>query len=813
MAGKSAGNRRWPHIVVGGRCNNNCLFCVANSHWEPRTIKELIGAVGAAVRDGAQGFHMTGGELTTHPDVGSFLRFVRSTRLPWSMATNARVFATENNVRTFRKAGLIRATVSLHGDRKTHNWLSGTEGYDQTVEGIRNLEDAGVRIDLGTVASARLLESYSPRSFAAQAVKLKASRVVVRPPLVPNDTEIPELRPSLGALVEWLDDLAPRLQKHQIVLETTGIPRCALANDVGRTEVPEALRLAAPCRTCRLATECTTFIPEDWLSGDIDFLLPRSPEHPGHLLYAPGRPLKPFELAQCPYKSGDRRLPCGHDGVILRDGNAQPVLWKLDPPGLAESVLLHAKVHHGQVYLARKEGAIAPLFLAPECAACHRLHECPAVFDLRNGGTVAPESLPTGDSALESEDLTDIIDDAYDGGTTIKAAVREVWLVERGAIRPRRPFPREPVRLLRDLRRNGVVPSAYAIPSADDRKPFEATLCAKDKCKDHFVTMHHEGVSLQVTESCMCRCIMCNIVGYFKTPMMPLHRIIRTMEECGLLGIRLVDLFGGEVTLRKDLFELLDHVRWLGMDSMFITTGYYVTPAYARKLADAGVKRVVVSIDGSRPEIHDDIRQLDGLHDRAVRAMKALAKVPDIETFASTVILEQNLWDLPDLIKLTGRIGLRKHEFFLPISGPVSSTLPRWPDADQMGAFFNEILPAMEKVARKLGVEIDFRPELRTWSLSQPEIAEMVGQGLYNIHARRPESRCQAPGHNLFITVNGNVYPCDMPSVIHKDRALGNLEGANLLAIVTSDAMRSFASEAGQYPACRMCVGRYEAVR
>ncbi len=813
MTRNNGTNRRWPHVAVGGRCNNNCCFCVANTQWTPRPIRELIGAVGAAVRDGAHGFHVTGGELTCHPELNSFLRFVRSTRLPWSMATNGRVFATETNVRAFRKAGLVSATVSLHGNRKVHNWLTGTEGFEQTLKGIQHLEDAGVRIDVGTVASARLLAEVTPRSFATTLVKLGANRVTVRPPRVSADTTDEQVRPSLGKLAAWLNDLAPRLQKHSITLETSGIPRCAPAIDSGRSDTATVSKPVAPCRNCRLLEECPSFIPEHWLPNDVDFLLPRSPEAPGHLLYAPGRPLKAFELDECPYRANKRRLPCHHDGLIVQESGNSPVLWRLDPPGLANPVLLHAKIHHGQVWHACKDGSIKPLHLAPECASCHRLHECPAVFRTRPGQTVATEELPTADDVLESDNLTDIIDAAYDGGTKLHAAVREVWLVDRGATRPRRPFPRDPVRLLRELRRNGVVPLAYVLPTADHRQPFVVDLVASERADDHFVSMHHEGVSLQITESCMCRCIMCNIVGYFKTPMMPLHRILRTLEECGILGIRLADLFGGEVTLRKDLLELLRHVRWLGMDSMFITTGYYVTPAYARQLHDAGVKRVVVSIDGSRPEIHDEIRQLPGIYDRAVRGMKALAAIPEIETFASTVILSENLWDLPDLIRLSGRIGLRKHEFFLPISGPVSSTLPRWPDGDEMHTLFEEILPEMEKVARKLGVTIDFRPEIRKWQIDHREIAEMVAQGQYNVHAREPESRCHAPGHNLFITVNGNVYPCDMPSVIHKDRALGNLEGANLLSIITADSMRAFATEAGHYPACRMCVGRYEAVR
>jgi radical SAM protein with 4Fe4S-binding SPASM domain len=760
---------------------------------------------------------MTGGELTAHPDLLPFLRFVRTTRLPWSMATNARIFAVEANVGTFRKAGLVRAVVSLHGDQATHDWVTGTESFGQTVEGIRHLETAGVRVDVSVVVTPRLLEKVTPKSYAAMVTKLDVARVVVRTPQLEDGQRTPALVPSLGRLVRWVDDLGERLERRNVRVETSGIPRCAFSVDRGRAESPQALPPAPPCRTCRLLGECASFLPDDWQPGDVDFLLPRSLEAPGHLLYTRGRPLKEFDLASCPYRGGQRKPPCSHDGIILDEAPGSAVLWRLDPPGLAESVLLHAKIHHGQVWRARKDGTIDALLLADECTGCHRLHECPAVFRPAGTEMALPGTGPDAGPAIELDqatcDLTALLDAAFEGGTTVRSLVREVWLVDRGAQRPRRPFPQDPARLLRELRYNGVVPTAYRIPEPTRRLPFEADLVARDRCNDPFVTVHHEGASLQVTESCMCRCVMCNIVGYFKQPMMPLPRTLRAIEECGLLGMRLTDLFGGEVTLRKDLFELIRHVRWMGMECMFITTGYYVTPTFVKQLKEAGLGRVVVSIDGSRPEIHDAIRQLPGIYDRAVRAMKALAAEPEIETFASTVILAENLWDLPDLIRLSGRIGIRKHEFFLPISGPVSSTTPRWPTAQQMDSFFDEILPEMERAARKSGVSIDFRPELRTWEISRREARQMISEGLYNIHARNPDSRCHAPGYNLFITVNGNVYPCDMPSVIHRDQALGNLDDATLLEIITSDAMRTFAEGAGHYPACRMCVGRYEAVR
>jgi len=442
--------------------------------------------------------------------------------------------------------------------------------------------------------------------------------------------------------------------------------------------------------------------------------------------------------------------------------------------------------------------------------------------------------LVLAERAGTAEGMTQVLKECLSGSVLLAAPVREAWLLAPGAAMPRRPFPVDPVQWMKTWGGAGLVPVRYDLPSSERRGPFVVELTGASRA-DPVLARPHRGISLQITEACMCRCIMCNIVGYFKTPMMPLPRILRTLTEAGLLGIGLVDLFGGEVTLRKDLPALLDQVRWLGMDSMFITTGYYVDRAFVRRLAKAGVKRVVVSIDGSRPEIHDPIRQLPGLWERAVKAMRALAAESSIETFASTVILSQNLADLPALIRLSAKCGIRKHEFFLPISGPVSSTLPRWPTPDEAARFLDEILPEMTKVASDRDVTIDFRPEVRSWPTDRQRTLEQISSGQYNVHqkpggtnrtrtgkakGRLPKNTggadtllCQAPGFNLFVTVNGNVYPCDMPALISRDTALGNLADTGLAVLVSGDRMRDFLARAGHHPGCRMCVGRYEAVR
>jgi len=647
-----------------------------------------------------------------------------------------------------------------------------------------------------------------------------------------------------------------------------------------------------------------------------------------------GRPLR-FALDVCPFKAGLRPVSRYRGESWLAEPDGTWSRWRPEHP-VADEVRLDTLLVWGQLWHiggSDRQGGRAvpprlagnadgprrrpvPLVVAPQCLACHRLHECPACLvpaAMKKGHSLLPipveawtQDGETGDCVLEhawtgslpqwarkaakrgsgdaradaprrllraerAETVAgriDVLRGALEGPVLLAAPVREAWFVEPGAVMPQRPFPADPVRWLKGWRgpdaptllRPGyvgqaqpppseetagalahrqaggmeplrLVPVRYDLPSDMRRGPFVVELTASSLA-DPILERPHRGISLQVTEACMCRCIMCNIVGYFKQPMMPLARVLRTMTEAGLLGIKLLDLFGGEVTLRKDLLALLEQVRFLGMESMFITTGYYVDRGYAKRLAAAGVERVVVSIDGSRPEIHDPIRQLPGLWDKAAKAMRALAAEHRIETFASTVILSQNLEDLPDLIRLSAKCGIRKHEFFLPISGPISSTLPRWPDPEEAGRFLDRILPEMERVAAELGVTIDFRPEIRSWPPDRQRTLELISSGQYNAHQapdgqgagpNRRKTRtgkegdaavqCLAPGFNLFVTVNGNVYPCDMPALISRDTALGNLAETRLADLVNGSRMREFITRAGRHTACRMCVGRYEAVR
>jgi radical SAM protein with 4Fe4S-binding SPASM domain len=83
------------------------------------------------------------------------------------------------------------------------------------------------------------------------------------------------------------------------------------------------------------------------------------------------------------------------------------------------------------------------------------------------------------------------------------------------------------------------------------------------------------------------------------------------------LGAREVTLIGGEAYLRGDCYRLISHLRDGGVRVTMQTGGRGLTADRARKLKDAGLAAIGVSVDGP-PEAHDELRASPGSHAAAL---------------------------------------------------------------------------------------------------------------------------------------------------------------------------------------------------
>lgn len=135
-------------------------------------------------------------------------------------------------------------------------------------------------------------------------------------------------------------------------------------------------------------------------------------------------------------------------------------------------------------------------------------------------------------------------------------------------------------------------------------------------------------VQLTLTNKCQCNCEHCGVANLRETITGELTagQIDALFQDLKLAGCRVVDLFGGEPTLRRDLFDIIERGKSYGFIISLETNGYVVDGAYLTRLKAAGLNQIYLSLDDYRAEHHDKRRRRSGSFDRAVRALELGAK-------------------------------------------------------------------------------------------------------------------------------------------------------------------------------------------
>lgn len=130
-----------------------------------------------------------------------------------------------------------------------------------------------------------------------------------------------------------------------------------------------------------------------------------------------------------------------------------------------------------------------------------------------------------------------------------------------------------------------------------------------------------------------------------------------------------VVLSGGEPLVRPDVFELAQHGTRRGLRMLLATNGTLVSPNVARRIAQVGIQRVSVSIDGATAASHDSFRRIDGAFEQAWRGIENL-KAVGMPFQINTTVSKHNITEIPDILDLAVKGGaVALHIFLLVPTG------------------------------------------------------------------------------------------------------------------------------------------------
>lgn len=134
-----------------------------------------------------------------------------------------------------------------------------------------------------------------------------------------------------------------------------------------------------------------------------------------------------------------------------------------------------------------------------------------------------------------------------------------------------------------------------------------------------------KGFILNYSNKCNFTCPHCYTksgAGEFGETTLTIEDIKRLADEADSLGVYEIDIQGGEPLINPQLFEILEAIQTERFYVYITTNGWFLDEEMAKKLAQAGVDRVSVSIDAFSEEEHDAFRRKKGSFQKCIDALK-----------------------------------------------------------------------------------------------------------------------------------------------------------------------------------------------
>jgi MoaA/NifB/PqqE/SkfB family radical SAM enzyme len=266
-------------------------------------------------------------------------------------------------------------------------------------------------------------------------------------------------------------------------------------------------------------------------------------------------------------------------------------------------------------------------------------------------------------------------------------------------------------------------------------------------------------VKIKVNYGCNLRCEMCKHWRETREQPISMDRFKEVITELGELGCGKIHFSGGEPMLRPQLPDLVEHAAQLGMRVTLTTNGTLVDKVKAKRLVEAGLRGVNISIDSPIRKMHEKIRGVEGsfkLTTRAVSLFRKYAHKGKLTVRINTVVGRSNyetLANLPNLAHELGADGIN----LIPVDDHCGEHLSM--RKKDIALFNTEIAPIIEERARELGVKIadeDVYPFGRDNSEVRLGRAGRYAFGYYSKHP------CFAPWTHSLVDFNGLVYVCCM---------------------------------------------------
>ncbi|NIR45644.1 MAG: radical SAM protein [Gemmatimonadetes bacterium] len=265
-------------------------------------------------------------------------------------------------------------------------------------------------------------------------------------------------------------------------------------------------------------------------------------------------------------------------------------------------------------------------------------------------------------------------------------------------------------------------------------------------------------ISWNLTKKCNLRCEHCYISA---------GRISKgeardelSTEEClrvvdGICEVNpeaLLILTGGEPLLRKDVFEIASYANSKGLWVVVGTNGVLITPELCRRMIEAGIRGVALSLDSLEAATHDAFRGVQGAWDNTVEGSKVL-RAAGLPFIVQTTIGRHNRDSIVELARFAHELGARVYNlYFLVPTGRGAYTSDI--SADEYEETLAELMKLQEEFAGRMLVNSKCAPHYQRMLYQNDPDSPFLKSFAAGAGG------CPAGTHYLGIRPNGDMTPC-----------------------------------------------------
>ncbi len=269
-----------------------------------------------------------------------------------------------------------------------------------------------------------------------------------------------------------------------------------------------------------------------------------------------------------------------------------------------------------------------------------------------------------------------------------------------------------------------------------------------------------------ITSQCNCKCSFCELGvedKYKPEEEVTTERAFEIVQELKEIGIKYVTFSGGEVFLRKDIWELIKELKDNGFKVGVVSNGLLLNSFSEEKIEflNKYLDTLVVSIDSPVAEEHNKFRNIPMLFELIMKGITKLQLHGFRNITFESIIMGANYKRIPALIQLTKDMGVRKI-MFRPIN--IASNFPQLSSVSNKNEFadydVDEIIKYTDlgiSKAKELDVDTDLMFN-RKWITEYFKNLK-VKDGFFHDKVMS-NYFCFIPFAYVIINYNGGLLPC-----------------------------------------------------